>query len=61
MSLALVVLALGCLIAATYLWQRNKRMGVDGVGTGGTRIAIIVLVLAGVLIALASQLPIFKG
>jgi hypothetical protein len=58
-SIALVVLAFGCLIAATYLWQRNKKIGVDGLGRGGTRIAIIALVLAGVLSALASQLPIF--
>jgi hypothetical protein len=61
MSLAIVVLALGCLVAATYLWQRNKKLGVEGIGTGGTRIAIIVLILAGVLLALASQLSIFKG
>jgi hypothetical protein len=55
MSFAVVLLALGCLVAATILWQRNKKFGVDGAGTGGTRIAIIVLVLAGVLLALASQ------
>ena len=61
MSLAIVVLALGCLLAATYLWQRNKKFGVDGLGTGGTRIAIIALVLGGVLLALASQLSIFQG
>ena len=61
MSLASVVLALGCLVAATFLWQRNKKFGVEGLGTGGTRIAIIVLILAGVLLALASQLSVFKG
>lgn len=61
MSIALVVLALGCLIAATYLWQRNKKIGVDGLGTGGTRIAIIALILAGVLSALASQLSVFRA
>lgn len=61
MSLALAVLALGCLVAATYLWQRNRKMGIDGIGTGGTRIAIIALVLAGVLIALASQMPILRA
>jgi hypothetical protein len=61
MSIALIALAIGCLIAATVLWQRNKKLGVEGVGTGGTRIAIIVLVLGGVLLALASQLSIFKG
>ena len=61
MSLALVVLALGCLVTATYLWQRNKHLGIEGLGTGGRRIAIIVLILAGVLLALASQLSIFKG
>lgn len=60
-SLALVMLALGCLIAVWILWQRNKKAGVDGVGRGGTRIAIIVLMLAGVLLALASQLPVFRG
>jgi hypothetical protein len=60
-SIALVVLAFGCLIAAAYLWQRNKKTGVDGLGTGGTRIAIIALMLAGVLSALASQLPVFSS
>lgn len=59
MAIALIVLALGCLIAATYLWQRNKKSGVDGVGTGGIRIAIIVLILVGLLSVLVSQLPIF--
>ena len=59
MSIALIVLALGCLIAATFLWQRNKKFAEDGVGTGGVRIAIIVLVLVGILSALASQLPVF--
>jgi hypothetical protein len=61
MSLAIVLLALGCLGAATLLWQRNKKFGVDGLGTGGTRIAIILLILAGVLLALGSQLPIFAA
>ncbi|GAA1996446.1 hypothetical protein [Microbacterium ulmi] len=60
MSLALVLVAIACLVAAAVLWQRNKKAGVDGVGRGGTRIAIIVLVLGGVLIALASQLSIFR-
>ena len=60
MSFAVILLALGCLVAATILWQRNKKFGVDGAGTGGTRIAIIVLVLAGVLLALASQ-TFFRG
>jgi hypothetical protein len=60
-SIALVVLAFGCLIAAAYLWQRNKKTGVDGLGTSGTRIAIIALMLAGVLSALASQLPVFSS
>ncbi|MFH8251115.1 hypothetical protein ACH3VR_12165 [Microbacterium sp. B2969] len=55
MSLGVVALALGCLVAATILWQRNKKAGVDGVGRGGTRVAIIVLTIAGVLLALASQ------
>jgi hypothetical protein len=54
------MLALGCLIAATVLWQRNKKFGVDGLGRGGTRIAIIVLVLAGILLTLASQ-TFFRG
>jgi hypothetical protein len=61
MPIALVLLALACLIAATVLWQRNKKMGVDGAGTGATRVAIIVLVIAGILLALASQLPVFRG
>jgi len=60
MSFAVLMLALGCLIAATVLWQRNKKFGVDGLGRGGTRIAIIVLVLAGVLLTLASQ-TFFRG
>jgi len=60
MSFAVLMLALGCLIAATVLWQRNKKFGVDGLGRGGTRIAIIVLVLAGILLTLASQ-TFFRG
>jgi len=60
MSLAIVLLALGCLVVATYLWQRHKKSGGEGIGRGGTRIAIIALVLAGVLLALASQLSIFR-
>ena len=59
MALALVVLALGCLGAAAFLWQRNKKFGVDGLGRGGTRIAIILLILGGVLLALLSQVPIW--
>ena len=59
MALALVVLALGCLGAAAFLWQRNKKFGVDGLGRGGTRIAIILLMLGGVLLALLSQVPIW--
>ena len=59
MALALVVLALGCLGAAAYLWQRNKKFGIDGLGRGGTRIAIILLILGGVLLALLSQVPIW--
>ncbi len=61
LSLGIVLLAFACLIGAVILWQRNKKAGVDGVGRGGTRIAIIVLTLAGVLLALASQLSIFRG
>lgn len=61
LSLGMVLLAFACLIGAVVLWQRNKTAGVDGVGRGGTRIAIIVLVLAGVLLALASQLPVLRG
>lgn len=57
MSIALIALALGCLIFATVLWQRNKKQGIDGVGRGPTRIAIVVLVLVGILSAVASQLP----
>ncbi|MEU1971394.1 hypothetical protein ABZ477_07050 [Microbacterium sp. NPDC019599] len=60
MSLAVVLLALGCLVAATILWQRNKKAGVNGAGTGRTRVAIIVLVVAGILLALASQ-TLFRG
>ena len=59
MALALVVLALGCLGAAAFLWQRNKKFGVDGLGRGGTRIAILLLILGGVLLALLSQVPIW--
>ena len=59
MALALVVLAFGCLGAAAYLWQRNKKFGVDGLGRGGTRIAIILLIVAGILLTLFSQLPIW--
>lgn len=61
MPLALAVLALGCLAAATYLWQRSRKVETDGSGTRGTRIAIVALVLAGVLIALASQLPMLRA
>ncbi|WP_345800815.1 hypothetical protein AAIB33_15265 [Microbacterium sp. AZCO] len=60
MSLGVVLLALGCLVAATILWQRNKKLGDDSAGRGGTRIAIVVLVIAGVLLALASQ-TFFRG
>lgn len=60
LSLGIVMLALGCLVAATVLWQRNKKAGVDGVGRGGTRIAIIVLVIAGIALALSSQLSVFR-
>ncbi|WP_243077225.1 hypothetical protein [Microbacterium sp. SS28] len=60
MSLAVILLALGCLVAATFLWQRNKTAGIDGAGRGWTRVAITVLVLAGVMLALASQ-TIFRG
>ena len=60
MSLAVIVLALGCLIAAAYLWQRNKKAGIDGAGHGRMRVAITILVLAGVLLALASQ-TFFRG
>ena len=59
MALALVVLAFGCLGAAAFLWQRNKKFGVDGLGRGGTRIAIVLLILGGVLLALLSQVPIW--
>ena len=55
MALAIVILALGCLIAAAYLWQRSKKFGDDGIHQRGTRIAIIVLTVVGVLLALASQ------
>ncbi len=61
LSLGVVLLAFLCLIGAAVLWQRNKTAGVDGVGRGTTRIAIIVLVSAGVLLALASQLPALRG
>ena len=59
MSFAVILLALGCLVAATILWQRNKKFGVDGLGRGGTRIAIILLILAGFLLTLFSQMPIW--
>lgn len=55
MALAIVILALGCLIAAAYLWQRSKKFGDDGINHRGTRIAIVVLTVVGVLLALASQ------
>ena len=55
MALAIVILALGCLIAAAYLWQRSKKFGDDGINHRGTRIAIVVLTIVGVLLALASQ------
>lgn len=55
MELPVIFLALGCLIAAAYLWQRNKKAGDDSAGHGWTRVAITILVLAGVLLALASQ------
>lgn len=55
MSIALIALALGCLITATVLWQRNKKLGDDSSGRGWTRVAIIVLVVAGIAAALASQ------
>lgn len=61
MSIALIALALGCLIFATVLWQRNKKQGVDGAGYGATRIVIVVLVVVGILSALASQLPSISG
>ena len=60
-SLGLVMLAFGCLITVWVLWQRNKKEGVDGIGRGVTRIAITLLMLVGVLLALASQLPMFRG
>jgi hypothetical protein len=61
MALALVVLALGCLIAATFLWQRTKKLEGAGAGTRRTRIAITVLVVAGIALALGSQLPMFQA
>lgn len=60
MPIALIALALGCLVAATVLWQRNKKQGIDGAGYGATRIAIIVLVVVGILLTLASQ-TFFRG
>ena len=59
MSFAVILLALGCLVAATILWQRNKKFGVDGLGRGGTRIAIVLLILGGILLTLFSQMPIW--
>ena len=59
MALAIVILALGCLIAAAYLWQRSKKFGDDGINHRGTRIAIILLIVAGILLTLFSQMPIW--
>ncbi|WP_347346288.1 hypothetical protein [Microbacterium sp.] len=61
MSIVLIVTAFVLLIAATVIYVKNRNTGPDGTNVGSTRRGLILLVFVGLALALASQLPVFRG
>lgn len=61
MSLVLALTGLAVLLIALVIFVRNQRIGDDGSNRGSTRRGIILLTLLGLVLALASQLPVFTG
>lgn len=61
MSIVLLIAALAMLGLATFLWQRDKRADGRGVHRRDVRITIVLLLVGGLMTALASQLPYFQA
>jgi len=61
MAVVLALTGLVLLLVALAIFVRNQKIGDDGSNRGSTRRGLIVLVLLGLLLGLASQLPVFSG
>ncbi|MEH3089836.1 MAG: hypothetical protein PGN24_09660 [Microbacterium arborescens] len=61
MSIVLALTGLAILLIALVIFVRNQRIGDDGTNQGSTRRGIILLMFFGLLLGLASQLPVFQG
>lgn len=61
MAVVLALTGLVLLVVALVLFVRNQRIGADGSNRGSTRRGLIILVLLGLLLGLASQLPVFAA
>ncbi len=61
MAVVLALTGLVLLVVALVLFVRNQRIGDDGSNRGSTRRGLIILVLLGLLLGLASQLPVFAA
>ena len=61
MSILLALTGLAILLIALIIFVRNQRIGTDGTNRGSTRRGIILLMFFGLLLGLASQLPVFQS
>ncbi|GLJ80630.1 hypothetical protein [Microbacterium imperiale] len=61
MSIVLALTGLAVLLIALVIFVRNQRIGDDGTNRGSTRRGIILLTFFGLVLGLASQLPVFQG
>ncbi|WP_114589052.1 hypothetical protein [Microbacterium arborescens] len=61
MSIVLALTGLAILLIALILFVRNQQIGTDGTNRGSTRRGIILLMFFGLLLGLASQLPVFQS
>lgn len=61
MSIILLITAMVLLTFATVIYVKNRNIGTDGTNAGSTRRGLIVLIFLGLVFALASQLPVFRG
>ncbi|WP_256728915.1 hypothetical protein [Microbacterium oleivorans] len=61
MAAVLALTGLAVLVVALVIFVRNQRIGDDGSNRGSTRRGIILLMFFGLVLGLASQLPVFQG
>ncbi|WP_223878306.1 hypothetical protein [Microbacterium radiodurans] len=61
MAVVLALTGLIVLLIALVIFVRNQRIGDDGTNRGSTRRGLILLTFLGLVLALASQLPVFQG